>query len=328
MRAVSLFEKLTQHPERFAPLTALRIAEEEARRQEKPLFVLAPPETGLAARPIGAVRVLDDRIEIESQVMNALGPLSPLPPAYTELAARDRRRRAGGMIAFFELFSDRLTWLFVAAAEKYDLASRLKWTARADNMLLKALHGLLGFAADHDAMPLPGDETLRYAGLLAQRTRNAEGLRTMAEAELGLPVRLEQFRLIWRDIPEKEQARFDGSMQLGRNAMAGAKAPDRAGQCRLVVGPVRYTDFLSLEKGQPRMERLMKLVQHYIPPGIDFDVQVILDRRDIPETQLGGGALPARLGWNCWAQSVPAAKDSDEAIIRPDPIGGVHANAA
>lgn len=315
---MSLFDRLSRDPARFEALTALRIAKAEADRRNLPLKVMARPETGLAPLALDRVRVESDAVHLDSHLFSYLGPLSPLPPGYAEVAAAQRRRRAGGFAAFLDLFTDRLTWLFVEASEKYDLAALLRWSRPADNRILTALRGLLGFAAPDAVMPLPDHQALRFAGLLAQRTRSGEGLRAIAQAELGLPVRLEQFRLAWRDIPEGERSRFDGGMQLGHNASAGAKVQDRGGQCRLVIGPVRYVDFLSLEKGQPRMDRLMRMVRHYIPPGIDYDIQVVLDRRDIPETQMGG-AVPPRLGWNSWARMAPAAADSGDAIIRPDP---------
>lgn len=328
-RPSNLFDHLSTAPSDFEPITALRVAAAEAERRGVPLLVTARPETALTPLAVDLVTADEDAVRVDSHLFSYLGPLSPLPPGYTEVAARQRRQRAGGFSAFLDIFTDRLTWLFVAAAEKYDLAALLRWAKPSDNAILTALRGLLGFGAPAARTPLPGDEVLRFGGLLAQRTRSGEGLRAIAQAELGLPVKLEQFQLIWRDIPISEQSRFDGTMQLGLNASAGAKVPDRSGQCRLKIGPVRYADFLSLEKGQPRMERLMRLIRHYLPPGIDYDIQIVLDRRDIPETQLGG-ATPSRLGWNSWSRLAPAANDSGDAIIRPDPNddGGYHAVAA
>ncbi|MFV0386288.1 type VI secretion system baseplate subunit TssG [Paracoccus sp. (in: a-proteobacteria)] len=326
--APTLFGRLTANPADFDTVTALRVAEAEAKARGVPLLVRARPETRLQPLAVDRVTADDKAVSVDSHLFSYLGPLSPLPPGYAEVAAQDRRRRAGGFAGFFDLFTDRLTWLFVAASEKYDLAALLCWSRPADNAILTALRALLGFSGREAETPLPDDEVLRFSGLLAQRTRSGEGLRAMAQAELGLPVRLEQFRLVWRDIPVNERSRFDRRMQLGGNATAGSKSPDRAGQCRLVVGPVRYLDFLSLEKEQPRMDRLLRLVRHYVPPGIDFDVQIVLDRRDIPEARMGD-ALPPRLGWNSWVRIAPAANDSGAAVIRPDNLdGGANAGAA
>ncbi|MFV0334211.1 MAG: type VI secretion system baseplate subunit TssG [Tropicimonas sp.] len=318
MNPRALFDRLRQAPGAFEPTTALRIAEAEAKRRNKPLVIRAAPSSALEPKVVSRVTASDAGVEVESHLMGLTGPLSPLPPAYTEIAARDRRRRAGGLSAFFDLFSDRLTWLFVAAAEKYSLAARLRWQPHETNTILVALRALIGLATPEIGRhaPIPGDGTLRYAGLLAQRIRNAEGLRAMIAAELALPVRVEQFRLCWREVPEAEQTRMQGTARLGVDTMAGSRAPDRAGQCRIVIGPVRYGDFLSLEQGQPRMERVLDLVRLYVGPVIGFDIQIVLDRRDIPQTRLDNAGPPARLGWNSWARSEPAIADSGDAVIR------------
>lgn len=326
--AASLFDRLCAAPQDFDPATALRLARAEALSRGLPLRITARPVSGLAPIAVEQVWADAEAVHVSSHLFSYLGPLSPLPPGYTEIAAGQRRRRAGGMAAFLDLFTDRLTGLFVAAAGKYDLAALLRWARPEDNAILGVLRALIGFGDRAAKLPLPGQETLRFAGLLAQRTRSGEGLQAIAQAELGLPVRLEQFRLVWRDIPASERSCMGAGLQLGHNAMAGAQVPDRAGQCRLVIGPLHYADFLSLEPGQPRIERLIALARAYVPMGIDFDIQIVLDRRDIPETRLGG-ALPSRLGWNTWARVAPAKDDSRDAIIRPDRAnGGTDATAA
>lgn len=328
MTPKTLFETLCDNPADFEPFTALRIIEKEAQNRNLAVLVRSVPENRLTPLAITAIRVTDKAIEVESHLLSYTGPLSPLPPGYVEIAAKDQRR-SGALNAFLDLFTDRLTWMFVMASEKYNLAARMQWSDSADNTILTALRALLGLESQAIKPPLPDDETLRFAGFLSQRTRSASGLRRMAEAELGLPVQLKQFQLVWRPLPQSDCAQLGGGLQLGTNAIAGTQIPDRSGQCRLVVGPVRYMDFVSLEKGQPRMERLLSLIKHYIPPGINFDIQVILDRRDVPQTQLGGEGLPAKLGWNTWARTEPALRDSYDIIIQPDQTDeGLNARAA
>ncbi|QBF32477.1 type VI secretion system baseplate subunit TssG [Thalassococcus sp. S3] len=313
----NLFDTLERDPHRFEALTALRLAAAEAERRGVPLDIKSAPSTALASSAIRAVNVRADRIEVDCALTGLVGPLSPLPPAYTELAAADTRRRAGGLSGFLEIFSDRMARLFEAAAAKYSLPALLQWQRDDRNRILTALNGLIGAAPPglQKALPLPAQATLRHAGLLSQRTRSAVGLRTLVEAELGLPVRVVQFQHRWRMLDEEDQTQLDGSRVLGVDSVAGGAVPNRSGQVRLIIGPVRYADFLTLEAGQPRLIECAKLVQFYLGPVIEFDLQIVLDKRDVPETQLGGSGPAVRLGWNAWARTEPAARDSDEAII-------------
>lgn len=316
-------QALFANPKAYDAATGIRVAQRAAKQTDRPLVIVSAPERRLSHAAIRGATETDQAVVLDTSIVGLFGPLSPLPPVYNEIAARDRRRRAGGLAAFVDAFTDRLTHLFVATVEKYDVARQLQWSFsdQAAPRILTMMRSMLGLgtAKMADLSPLPGDEILRYAGLFAQQTRSAEGLSALVGAETGLPVRIEQFHLRWRTLPLAEQSRMDGSTQLGFTSGAGTQVPDRAGQVRLVIGPVRYADFVTLEEGQPRLDRLRRLVKFYVGPVLDYDIQIILDRRDVPETQLGGDGPAPRLGWNSWARSAPVTNDSGDAVIGSSP---------
>ncbi|APX11999.1 type VI secretion system baseplate subunit TssG [Tateyamaria omphalii] len=313
----ALFDSLCQSPHAFEPLTALRLAQMEAKQRGIPIQITAPPTGTLAPTAIARVSADATAVRVEANFAGLVGPLSPLPPAWTELAAADRRRRAGGLSAFLDLFSARLAILFARAAAKYDLPVLLQWAPRRANRVLTALHALIGLATPglETRAPLRQDAILLHSGLLAGRTRSSVAVAAIARRHLGLPVQIKQFQQRWREVPQAEQTRLNGSRSLGSDASTGSWIRDRTGQVRVIIGPVRYSDFLSLEPGQPRLRDFAQLVRFAIGPVLDFDIQVVLDRRDIPETQLGGDGPQPRLGWNSWARDAEAADDSFEAII-------------
>ena len=316
------FERLLAEPGRFDAATAIRVAEARAAASGLPLRIVAPPGNRLAATAVAGAAE-GDEVRLETPVMGLVGALGPLPPAYTEVAARDRRRGAGGLAAFLDVFSGRLAQLYAASAEKHDMARLLRWHPPGRNRIVAALHALIGFGTPgmEALRPLPEDETLRHVAVLAGRIRSAEGLRAILAAELGLTVEVEQFHLRWRRLPTSELTRLGGAQRLGEAAAAGERAPDRGGQVRVRVGPVRYADFLSLGEGQDRLARLRRLARLHLGPVVDFDVQVVLDRRDVPRTRMGGDGPAARLGWNAWARSEPARRDADEAVLGSGPRG-------
>ena len=109
---------------------------------------------------------------------------------------------------------------------------------------------------------------------------------------------------------------MEGSgVQLGVNASAGAFIQDFSGGFRVVIGPLDYSDYLLLTPGGHAVAEIFSLTRLYVGSTLDFDVQVILKKEQIPQCRLGDPNQPARLGWNSWARVAPAARDSGDAII-------------
>lgn len=311
------FEALKDHPEAFDAATALRIAELRAGQSGQSVAILSRPDAQPSPHAIQAVTESPDEITIETPIYGLLGPLSPLPISYSETAARQDRKKAQGMTAFLSIFSDRFTWLFAEVCEKYNLARLLQWSPQHTNTILIALRSLIGLGGTNltEKAPLPEDQSLRYAGQLARQTRSAIGLESILAAEIGLPVEIEQFHFRWHALPQAEQTQLAGTQSLEHGLVAGGSVPDQTSQIRISIGPMRYPDFLSLEEGQEKLARLRRLTRFYVGPVLDFEFRMILDKRDVPATQLGGDGPAARLGWNSWAKDRPAQQDSTEATL-------------
>lgn len=312
-----LADRLGQQVDQFDPFEALRL-------------IASGTGDGEALRVRGAItnRFLPTPLrpsvrtgEVELGFVGLVGPFGPLPPAYTEIALQEDRRRNGGLRAFFDLFVGRFASLFVGAHEKYRLPP-LVARVGVDGMsaVTAALYSLIGIGIASLRERLGSDDwsTLPYAGLLIPDVRSGAGLAVMLCDQLGLPVRVEPFAKRWLPIEPHEQTSLgqDGNYdRLGVDAVAGARMLDVSSTFRIVVGPVDYGTFQWLMPGSPTMARLTKLVRFYADPGLDFDVQVILRKDCVPESVLG--SAPPQLGWNSWLRQLPAEQDADQAIFDP-----------
>lgn len=309
-----LAEALLADPQGFEPTTALRVAERVGR-----LEIGSEISTRLAPSAIASVERKSGTVRVRSTLPGLLGALGALPPAYTEIVLEEERRRARGMRAFLDVFADPIARLMMEAGEKYRLPRLLRWQRLGGaNRIVGALLALVGLrSGDLRARNRAGDEAvLRFCGLFAARSRNAASLAGMLTAHMRLPVAIEQFVPRWVPIPDEEQSALGRrGARLGIDTAAGAAIRDRAGGFRVVVGPVGYADYLSLEPGTPRLSELMELTRLYAGPGLRFDVQVILRREDVPFCRLGGEGPPARLGWNSWARIAPLERDCRDAIV-------------
>ncbi|MCL2714035.1 MAG: type VI secretion system baseplate subunit TssG [Alphaproteobacteria bacterium] len=307
--------RLLEGPENFEFTTAIRLAERAGE-----LRLVAVVENELSATPIRAVKRQDGVVEVQSSVGGLVGALGALPPAYTQTILEERRHRSRSLAAFLDIFAGRLLLLFVAACEKYRLARLLRWHGHGrENGIILVLLALVGLRAPElrSRNPIGDDPVLRFGGFFASRLRNASALAAMLGDHSGLAVRIEQFHPRRIDIPEGEQSALAGARcpRLGVDAIAGATVNDRSGGFRVVIGPVGYVDYLSLEPGSPRMNELMALTRLYVGPALRFDVQVILRKEEVPFCQLGDPAQRPRLGWNAWARLVPLSHDSDDAVV-------------
>ncbi|MGV1917757.1 type VI secretion system baseplate subunit TssG [uncultured Agrobacterium sp.] len=309
---------LSTDPGRFDPATAFRVAQHIT--DEERLVVGSHGGTNPITAFVGGFRKKGEDAELRSALVPIVGPLGSLPPAYNELIQQEERNRSKALASFFNLFATRFSELFVYATEKYRLARRLRWSDdRRDSQFSKTLLALTGFRTKRivENAGVKQDVMLRFSGLLSNRTRNATALTSMLCEFTGLPVKIEQFRRRWVSIPSSEQSQLGqpGGLLLGQNTTAGSSIEDFAGGFRIVVGPVGYADYLALSPGSRRLSEIFALTRLFTGSALEFDVQVILRKEDIPFCQLGNSASPARLGWNSWARIAPAGKDSADAIV-------------
>lgn len=166
---------------------------------------------------------------------------------------------------------------------------------------------------------------LYYAGLFAQRPRNAANLRLVLADYFGVAVEVRQFRGQWLPIPEADQTQLGTLGALGVNAVAGSQVWDCASRFRLRLGPLTYSRFEDLlPDPEPVAERktfflIAQLARLFVGPELDFDVQLVLAAADVPEAELadGAGAGP-RLGWNVWLISETPPGPVDDAVFEAD----------
>lgn len=308
---------LERDPGRFEPATAFRVAQSAT---DGDLSVESPIGVSPAPLAVSGFRRKERSASVRSTMAALLGPLGSMPPSYNELIMREERNRSRGLASFFDLFSARMTELFVDACEKYRIARRLRWSReRNGNTFITTLFSIAGFGTARlkEQVSVDDELILRFSGFFASRTRNAVNLRAMLCEFTGLPVEVELFRGRWLEIPVTERSRLGQpqGVRLGVNAAAGAAIHDFSSSFRVIVGPLDYQDYLSFSPGGTKIGELFALTRLYAGPALDFDIQVVLKKEHIPFCRLGAAGDPPRLGWNSWARVAKADRDSGDAIV-------------
>ena len=274
------------------------------------------------------------------------GPSGVLPRHYTELLLRLERDLKGpekhALRDWLDLFNHRLIALFYRAWTKYRfwLAYERGEADRAEpDGFTACLYSLVGLGTpglrgrlrvegrEHVLARVEDLALLHYAGLLAQRRRNAGGLEALLADYFALPVRVQQFQGQWLALEPTSQSRLGlGNCELGTNVVAGERVWDVQGKVRLRLGPLTYAQFLDfLPDRTPLPEHkafflLVHLVRLYVGAELDFDVQLVLAAEDVPECRLDQEGVGPRLGWNTWLISRQPARPVEDAIFASEEV--------
>jgi len=283
--------------------------------------------------------------------MGLTGPSGALPTHYTQMLldiGRDVRgpeRRS--LRDWFDLFNHRLTSLFYRAWEKYRFIfpfERGEPDRREPDAFTLALRSISGIGMpklrdrlrivtlQQDATEWEAKSTtlariddlalLYYGGILSQRPRNAQNLRILLSDYFRLPVEVAQFQGQWLQIDKGNQTCLGSYGMLGRTTVAGSRVWDVQSRFRLRVGPLTFEQFEDClpDRAATTTHKtfflLVHLARQYVGQELDFDVQLVLAKREVPELHLADGpGLGPRLGWNTWLVSMTPARDADDAVF-------------
>jgi type VI secretion system protein ImpH len=252
--------------------------------------------------------------------MGLTGPLGVLPLYYTQLVQGRVKERDTTTRDFFDIFNHRMISLFYAAWEKYRavVAYERGERDRATQALLSLIG--LGTGGLPERQSVIDDALLFYAGLIGQRPLSASALCQVLSDYFQVPVDVEQFTGAWYALDRPTQCEFQeadtASEQLGYGAVVGDEVWNQQSRARLRIGPLdleRYLDFLP---SGTAFEPLQTLTRLLVSDQIDFEVQLILKREDVPPCGLGveEGTAP-QLGWITWIKSAPLHADLDDTIL-------------
>jgi len=248
------------------------------------------------------------------------GPQGALPLPYLLYVAERERFGDGAIRAFFDIFSHRAISLFYRAWEVrhasavYGRGER-DWTTRH-------LLDLLGLSVDGltTSLPFSAETLLFYAGLLSMPTRPASALDELLADYFGVPVEVEQFVGGWYRLDGSAQMEVGGlgdSASLG-SAAVGDEVWDQQGRIRIRVGPVTRAQYERFLPGGDAHEPLRALVRFFTGDEIDFELQLVLARDEVPQVVLGGDDdSVVSLGWSTWLRTKPLDRDADETILTP-----------
>lgn len=250
--------------------------------------------------------------------MGLTGPSGVLPMAYTELINDRKRNKDHTLDAFLNIFNHRIISLFYQAWEKHRFP--VVYERGQSDRFTRYLMSFIGLGTEglQNRQPVRDEALLFYTGLLAMQTRSASALKYILEDYFSVPIEIEEFVGCWCKLDGDDQCELmtgrQFSEQVGLGAVVGDEIWDQQSRARVRVGPMplkRYRDFLPDGSAH---EPLRALTRFYSGEEIEFEVQLILQREEVPSCELGS-SIGLQLGWVTWMKSGPSFDRSPDDTI-------------
>ncbi len=300
--------------------SAPRPSQEALRLGQEPDLDFAP--AALARLDTGAAGV--PRLGV--RFFGLLGPQGPMPLHFTEYVRERLRYRGDPTPArFLDLFHHRLLALFYRAWSQGQPA--VQHDRPGDDRFAAWLGAGAGLAnAPRAAAGVPHTAALFQAGLLGARSRHPEGIVKLLSQYFGVPVRIEQHVAHWLVLNADDRTRLGFAHnrfergrapagQLGATATSGHKLRDRQFKFRIDLGPLTLAQYHAFLPGGTAWPALRDWVRRYTGLDLQWDLQLTLARRELPEPRLG---RRVRLGVTSWLGRVDRSRDRGELRVRPD----------
>jgi type VI secretion system protein ImpH len=268
--------------------------------------------------------------KVDVEVLGLLGPEGALPLHLTRWVLSrlsDRWFTEGSDAAsdttfldFCNLLQHRMMALYWRAWG--DARPEVQIEHEAAGRVRAFVEALAGVALPGTKPKVPDAQTrlkMRHATALGRQVYSVERLTAYLSDVLEAPVTLVEFLGTWTEIPPRLQSRLGQQhAQLGRSAVVGSRSFQRQSLVELRVGPMtlaRFTEFLA---DPALIQRLRHAIRHAMGREMEFNLRLVLDAREIPDTRLGH----SQLGRTTW---LAPKRDRDADDLRLTRVAAVEA---
>lgn len=325
-------ERLFAEPYSFEFVQAVRLMQAFYKERSSVGFFQLPrnevlrfgvnPSLAFPASEIQSLEVVSDRPPLmRVNFLGLIGPLGVLPIYYTELVAGRVQARDNTLRDFLDIFHHRLLSLFYRAWQKYRYL--VGFEQGDGDRFSQYLFDVIGLGTNglRGRQEIADTSLLYYAGLLAQEPHSATALEQMLADYFGVDVQVEQFLGAWYRLSGNAQCKLDDteleSQQVGFGAVVGDEVWDPQARVRLVLGPLTLRQYLDFLPSGTAFGPLRAIVRLFAGDELDFEMQLILRREDVPACELGtSGEGSPQLGWLSWSKTKPADRNPGETVLQ------------
>ncbi len=325
------YKKLDASAEFFAAVRFLQVMSnkrlgDDTHVGDEPMRLVAKAAIDYPATEVANVQATEDGLlKTEVSFLGLHGPTGALPQHYTQTVIDRVRAKDFTLRNFLDLFNHRWLSLFYRGWEKNFLPAAFE-TSQAtgdEDAVTQLLWSLVGFGTDNLRGRLRFRESLllHYSGHTSASRPTVSSIVAILADTFQIEVVVKQFQGQWIHLDKSDQTKMGhaplGSVlnnRLGMDTVAGSRIWSVENRFQIVLGPLRYSAFMDFSPVGSLLPQLLDFVRTYVGPNYDFDVRVILDRRDVPGVKLGDSSKPGLLGWNTWLGNWLRPQHADDAI--------------
>jgi type VI secretion system protein ImpH len=153
-----------------------------------------------------------------------------------------------------------------------------------------------------------------FVGHLAPGPRHPSGLISIISGFVRSQVDLQQFVGQWLELEPDDQWQLGSRVGLGLGTSIGHRVWSHAAKFRLRIGPMSLSDFERLMPGSPTLLRLEAIVRNYVGDTLDWDMNLVLAKDQVPKAVLGQTTM---LGHTSWIGTRTRDTDADDLYLIP-----------
>ncbi len=259
----------------------------------------------------------EQHLEMFVNFMGMLGINGVMPTHYTEMAMERRRYRDMAMWSFMDIFTHRSVSMFYRAWEKYRFPvgyerGKDDFTEFLFDFIGLGTHGMRG------RMSLADESLLPYSGIIAQKPHSAIALANILSDYFGIKAKIEQFFGQWLELDTESITTLgQANSSLGTSAIIGTRIWEQQSKFRVRLGAMTFKEFQDFLPNGAAHKSLKSIARFMVGLEFDFDVQLVLQAKQVPGTILTTRAKRRpMLGWTSFLKTKPFKKDDEQVIMQ------------
>jgi type VI secretion system protein ImpH len=256
------------------------------------------------------------KIEMFINFMGMVGANGVMPMPYSELIMQRRRYGDTAMWSFLDIFTHRSVSMFYRAWSKYRFPVGYE---RGDDKFTSYLFDFAGLGTKglRGRMNLNDESLLPYGGLIAQKPHSAVALSNILSDYFGINAKIIQFFGQWLDLDKGNITKLgEANSNLNKTAIIGSRIWDQQSKFRIVLGAMEFKKFRAFLPNGSAHGSLKSITRFMNGLEFDFDVQLILQAKQVPSCILTTRAKRRpMLGWSSWLKTKPFKEDDDQVIL-------------